>query len=251
MADTDVLSHFRYRDSTVLFSASPSGLKNVHVMDGETMTDSNIFERFRDYYVAPRYGANSRSENRKNCTGGKNVAVYQDTYLTYLTKSYKLVMYNLAAFYASKFKGPAKSPKDYIEYDLGKVRPQAFTFESRSIRKDRVIVLLENGMILKFYFGEKVPHRNITLPDSLKQGALATEIIHTDSTTIVAVNELSNFSNVFVSLDRKLEVVHRLTVPNQGRSSSLSFARAPAQADDLPKEKPRPRHQLPRYRDRP
>lgn len=247
----DVVSHISFRDCTILFSTTPGCNKNVHVMAGGMMTDSNIFEQFRDYYIAPKYTPNNRSEHRKNCTGGKNIAVYQNTFLTYMTKSYKLVMYNLAAFYASNFKGPAKSPKDYIEYDLGKVRPQAFTFETRTIKNDRIIVLLQDGMIMKFYLQEKTPHRKVTLPDSLKPGALATEIIHEDSTTIVAVNELSNFSNVFISLDRKLEVVHRLTVPNQGSSSSPSFARAPAEIHDPPKEEPRSRHQLPRVGDGP
>jgi hypothetical protein len=214
-------------------------------MEGERLTESNLFEDFRDYYVAPRYVANSTAENRKNCTGGRNIAVYQNNYLTYLTKSRKLIMYNLSLLYENKFKAVDKPNKDcIIEYDLGKVRPQAFAIENKRIKKDRIIVLLENGMIMKFYLGEKVPHRRITLPDSLRKGTLPTEIIHADSTTIVAVNELSSFSNVFICLGKKLEVAHRLTVPNQGSKPSLSLTRPPAQAHLPAKEEDRPRHQL-------
>ena len=248
-----MISHFKYLDCTLLFSLSPDGTKNVHVMDGERVTESNVFEHFRDYYVAPRYSPNSGRENRKNCTNGKNIAVYQNTYLVYLTKSFKLVMYNLAVLYATRFRKPEKLPTSayLIEFDLGKVRPQAFTFEKKIIKKDRLIVLLENGMIMKFYFDEKLPSRTITLPDSLKKNVLVTDIFHADSTTIVAANDLSSLTNVFVCLDKKLEVAHRLTVPNQGTRSSPSLARPPAQVHLPSEEKTRVGHQLPGIGDSP
>ncbi len=250
--DPDVLFHFKYKDWIILFSLNPGGSQNVHVLDGEQLTESKFFEQFRDYYVAPRYAANSESENRKNCTGGKNIQLYQNTYLTYMTKSNKLIMYNLAGLYQSKFEPANGTLKDFlIEYELGNVRPQAFTFENKTFKKDRIIVLLENGIILKFYLGDKIPHRKNTLPDSLRKGTLPTEVIHADSTTIVAVNELSSLTNVFISLDKKLEVTHRLTVPNQGSGSSPSLARPPAQVHLPPEEEAHPRDQLLRVGDHP
>lgn len=147
--------------------------------------------------------------------------MYQGTHLVYLTKKNSLVFYNLNELALLDFKIPANPKEDSLrfEIELGATKAQTFEFRPKFLQNDRILVLLTDGSIVKYYFGNKVAKKVVTVPDSLKQFCKMTDMIQLDKSMILSCFNSQSKSNTFILLSKSLDIVNRLTINDQSSMS--------------------------------
>jgi hypothetical protein len=151
----------------------------------------------------------------KSCPAySKNVRIYNESFLVYLTADESLIMYSI-----DSIEKAAKLGAQHLDSFVIPVNHpiQSFGFLPKTFSPDRIVVLTRDGRLMKFTFDGKKPllKREATIPDQIDPDVVFTEVAVSGDNVVVASYNSKLLTSGLVLFNRSFEVQSRLALTDQ------------------------------------
>lgn len=145
----------------------------------------------------------------------KNVRIYNEAFLIYVTVEQSLVMYSLESIEKASKLGSQHLDCFFVPVNH---EIQSFGFLPKTFSPDRIVVLTQDGRLLKFTFDGKKPllKREATIPDQIDPDIVFTEVAVSGDNVVVASYNSKLLTCGLILFNRSFEVQSRLALTDQG-----------------------------------